>query len=153
MAFFLLLTKVCSMRLLKSIMIIFLLLLSVNVVGQDLDTYQSKNRIILLKESNLDSDWLKAQVKRLKSDIGELNERQLVVFIISNNVVYDMEQNTTDLDAAKIIEQYGLTNFKGLALIGKDGGVKLKEAFIVNPKTIFELIDSMPMRQVEIKNQ
>lgn len=124
-----------------------------HATAQDFDTYQSKNRIILLKEKKLDSDWLKAQIKRLQSDIGELNERQLVVFILAGGVVYDIEQNETDLDAKIIEAQYGLSDFQGLALIGKDGGVKLKENFIVNPKTIFELIDSMPMRQAETKNQ
>lgn len=126
-------------------------MLSTNAFAQNLDTYQWKNRIILLNEANLESDWLKAQVKRLRSDIGELNERELVVFIIANGAVYDMEKNITDLDAGIIKEQFGLTEFQGLALIGKDGSVKLKEPFIVNPKTIFELIDSMPMRRSEIK--
>jgi hypothetical protein len=139
------------MRVLQSVIIGLFLILSFNAFAQDLDTYQWKNRIILLKEPNLESDWLKAQVKRLQSDIGALNERQLVILIISNGVVYDIEQNVTDLNAEKIQSQYGLSDFQGLALIGKDGGVKMKEPFIVNPKTIFELIDSMPMRQSETK--
>lgn len=98
----------------------------------------------------MESDWLKAQVKRLQSDLSELNDRQLVVFILANGLVYDLEQNETDLDAKIIEEQFALSNFEGLTLIGKDGGIKLKEAFIVNPKTIFELIDSMPMRKNEM---
>ena len=126
---------------------------SSTLFAQDLNIFQWKNRIILLKEPSLESDWLKAQVRRLKSDIGELNERELVVFIISNGVVYDMDENATDLDADEISEQFGIDEFQGLALIGKDGGVKLKEPFIVHPKMIFELIDSMPMRQSEIRNR
>lgn len=141
------------MHLVKSLLIVLLFMVFSHATAQDFDTYQSKNRIILLKEKKLDSDWLKAQIKRLQSDIGELNERQLVVFILAGGVVYDIEQNETDLDAKIIEAQYGLSDFQGLALIGKDGGVKLKENFIVNPKTIFELIDSMPMRQAETKNQ
>lgn len=141
------------MHLIKHLLIVFLIMVCSNTIAQDFDSYQSKNRIILLKETNLDSDWLKAQVKRLQSDIGELNERQLVVFILTDDMVYDIEQNVTDLDAEIIEDQYGLSDFQGLALIGKDGGVKLKEGFIVNPKTIFELIDSMPQRQSETKNQ
>ena len=153
MAFFLLLCKVGLMQVLKSLLIVFILMVCSTTIAQDLDTYQWKNRVVLLKEASLDSDWLKAQVKRLQSDIGELNERQLLVFIISNDVVYDIEHNETNLSAQIIINEYELANFQGLALIGKDGGVKLKEAFIVNPKTIFELIDSMPIRQEETKNQ
>lgn len=141
------------MRPFTSILILLFILVSSMAMAQDLDTYQWKNRIILLKESDMESDWLKAQVKRLQSDMGKLNERQLLIFIISDELVYDIERNTVDLDAQTIIQQYGLDTFNGLALIGKDGGVKMKEAFIVNPKTIFELIDSMPMRQAEIQNR
>lgn len=141
------------MQLAKPILIVLLFMVCSNIIAQDFNTYQWKNRIILLKEANLDSDWLNAQIKRLQSDIGELNERQLVVFIIANNKVYDIEQNETDLDADIIEEQYGLIEFQGLALIGLDGGVKLKKEFIVNPKSIFELIDSMPMRQAKTKDQ
>ena len=135
------------MHALKSLLIIFLTLLCSKTTAQDLDTYKWNNRIIILKESNLESDWLKAQVKRLQSDLSELNDRQLVVFILTNGLVYDLEQNETDLDAKIIEEQFAISNFEGLMLIGKDGSIKLKEAFIVNPKIIFELIDSMPMRQ------
>lgn len=138
------------MHAVKSLLIIFLTLLCSKTTAQDLDTYTWNNRIILLKESNLESDWLKAQVKRLQSDLSELNDRQLVVFILANGLVYDLEQNETDLNAKIIEEQFALSNFEGLTLIGKDGGIKLKEAFIVNPKTIFELIDSMPMRKNEM---
>lgn len=138
------------MHALKSLLIIFLTLLCSKTTAQDLDTYKWNNRIIILKESNLESDWLKAQVKRLQSDLSELNDRQLVVFILTNGLVYDLEQNETDLDAKIIEEQFAISNFEGLMLIGKDGSIKLKEAFIVNPKTIFELIDSMPMRKNEM---
>lgn len=141
------------MSILKTFLTVLALITYTYGLAQDLDTYQWKNRIILLKEPNLDSDWLKAQIKRLQSDVGELNKRELIVFIISDGVVYDIDKNKTDLEASKIKNQYAISDFNGLALIGKDGSVKLKEAFIVNPKTIFELIDSMPMRQEEIKNQ
>lgn len=134
-------------------LLIFLILSCTTTIAQDLDTYQWKNRIILLKETNLDSDWLNAQAKRLQSDFGELNKRELVVFIVADEKVYDLEHNETDLNADTITEQYSLGDFQGLVLIGKDGGVKLKEAFIVNTKTIFELVDSMPMRQQESKDQ
>lgn len=143
------------MRPITKVLIVLLpFLFSTMLLAQDpdLNTYQWKNRIILLKEADLDSDWLRAQIKRLQSDIGKLNERQLLVFIVSGEAVYDIEGNSTDLNAQTIIEQYGLDTFNGLALIGKDGEIKLREDFIVNPKTIFELIDSMPMRQAEIRN-
>lgn len=38
-----------------------------------------------------------------------------------------------------------------VALLGKDGGVKLRSTEVVEPKMVFDLIDSMPMRQQEMK--
>ena len=44
-------------------------------------------------------------------------------------------------------------NFQGVLLIGKDGGIKLKKPFIVKPQTIFDLVDSMPMRRAEMRSK
>ncbi|MBW2492220.1 MAG: DUF4174 domain-containing protein, partial [Deltaproteobacteria bacterium] len=38
-------------------------------------------------------------------------------------------------------------------LIGKDGGIKLKRNDQIDLETIFELIDSMPMRNDEIRQK
>ena len=38
-------------------------------------------------------------------------------------------------------------------LIGKDGGIKLKRNDQIDLETIFELIDSMPMRKDEIRHK
>ena len=39
-----------------------------------------------------------------------------------------------------------------LILIGLDGGVKLNQRTIINRKTLFSIIDSMPMRRSELRN-
>lgn len=121
--------------------------------GQDLDTYQWKNRVLLLKDTDLNSDWLSAQLKRLQLNQKELDDRDLLLFLLNDNSVYDANQSLTELQSVVIIKKYNLSDFKGLVLIGKDGGIKLKEKFIVNPSTIFELIDEMPMRISELKDK
>jgi hypothetical protein len=40
--------------------------------------------------------------------------------------------------------------FSGVVLIGKDGGVKLRNDYVVAPQKILDLIDGMPMRRAEI---
>ncbi|MEP3208529.1 MAG: DUF4174 domain-containing protein [Maribacter sp.] len=140
------------MRFLGIFAVCFLLFSSSEIQAQDLTNYQWKNRIILLKDTDLDSDWLQAQLKRLQSNSKELLEREVVLFLLSDNFVYDEKRLKTNLQADTIISQYGLSSFEGLVLIGKDGGIKLQEEFIVNPTIIIELIDSMPMRMSEMKN-
>lgn len=125
---------------------------SFRTYSQDLGGYQWKNRIILLKDNNLDSDWLQAQLKRLKSNSKELLEREIVLLLLTDNSVYDEKRTKTELQADSIVAKYGLSDFEGLVLIGKDGGTKLKEEFIVSTSAIIELIDSMPMRIRETVN-
>lgn len=131
-------------------LIVVFALMSSKIKAQDLDVYQWKNRIILLKSNTFESDWLQAQLKRLNADRTQLKEREVLLLIITDDLVYNDRKQIMDLSADTIISTYDLSDFNGLVLIGKDGGLKLKEAFIVNPKEIFSLIDSMPMRKTEI---
>jgi len=139
------------MRLIGFFVVLISLFCSSRIYSQDLTSYQWKNRIILLKDANLDSDWLQAQLKRLRSNAEELLEREVVLFLINEKEVYDGMATKTELQADSIIAQYGLSNFKGLVLIGKDGGIKLQKEFIVHTSEIIELIDSMPMRAREME--
>jgi hypothetical protein len=122
------------------------------IYSQDLTDYQWKNRIILLKDTNLDSDWLQAQLKRLNSRQKEFLNREVLFLLLTDTSVYNEKREVMTLQADSIVSNYGLTNFVGLVLIGKDGGTKLKEEFIVNPSTIIKLIDNMPMRKTEISD-
>ncbi len=140
------------MRFIALLLVLIFFMSSSKVFSQDLDSYQWKNRVILLKDENLDSDWLQAQLKRLKSNAQELLEREVVLFLVNNKGVYDGMLTKTGLQADSIITKYGLSNFEGLVLIGKDGTTKLKEEFIVHSSEIIELIDSMPMRKTEMSN-
>jgi len=91
---------------------VFILLLnSQKIDAQSLDTYRWKNRIILLKGANLDSDWLQAQLKRLKSHAQELLEREILLFLVNDEEVYNGMFTKTELQVDSIITQFGLTNF------------------------------------------
>lgn len=124
-------------------------LCSQNAYSQDLGTYRGHNNIILLKDNQLNSDWLQGQLKRLKANPNALIERQLIVFLVTDSIIYNDLSTATTLDVSKIVSTYELSNFEGLVLLGKDGETKLKQEFIVNPQKIFDLIDLMPIRQTE----
>ena len=67
--------------------------------------------------------------------------------------------NSSTIDGSELPEQTAralIKRFpcsKGFAvyLVGKDGGTKLTGVEPVNPLEIYQLIDSMPMRQREIR--
>jgi len=135
----------------------FLLLLSsflgfTKMNAQGLKNYQWKNRIVLLKGNEASGDSLQRQLQLLKSDSTGLTERDLKIFIIREKVLAE-DGKETSLSAAELVENFDLHDFQGIILIGKDGGEKMREPFIVNPEKIFMLIDGMPMRKAEMEKE
>ncbi len=123
-----------------------------NSTAQNLDDFQWKNRIVLLVDASSDTDALKSQLAELISDRQALKERDLILFRVTPEAVYASDGSTSNLTAKDIYENFGLdSNFKGILLIGKDGGIKLKKHFMVSALDIFDLIDGMPMRRREMR--
>jgi hypothetical protein len=96
-----------------------------------------------------ESEVLNEQLALLKSRQKELLELDLIIFRYANGKLYDISGSATSMNTKSIPDK----DCNGLLLIGKDGGVKLKKEFIVPPDEIFTLIDSMPMRRAEMKNE
>ena len=140
------------MQFLNNIWLLAVVLISTTTMSQNLDSFKWENRILLLRDSDYSSKELKGQLKVLQNHMKKLQDRDILVFIVTDDAILDTLKRKTILKSRRIIEAYGLKDFQGLILIGKDGGIKLKESFVVSPKVIFTLIDSMPMRQAEMKH-
>lgn len=117
--------------------------------AQELTEFRWKNRVLLIIDTNNNLPVRDLQVNKFVSRNDEMEERDLVLFICTAKEVLDNNGLKTNLNPDKI--SYG--EFQGVILIGKDGGVKLKKKFIIEPKEIFDLIDQMPMRRSEMKNR
>ncbi|UOY07486.1 DUF4174 domain-containing protein [Muricauda sp. SCSIO 64092] len=119
------------------------LFLSIGLLqAQNLDKYLWKNRVILLFESNRHKSDYQEQLEVLQLESEELLERDIVTVTPKNG------------EKPLFLENLGLENdFYGLVLLGKDGGIKLKEEFVVKPQIIFRLIDAMPMRRAEMRKK
>ncbi|WP_339715638.1 DUF4174 domain-containing protein [uncultured Kriegella sp.] len=123
--------------------------------AQELQDYKWKNRLLLLFDQSNETPALISQWHQFTNLKTECSERDLKLLIITNNSVF--LDNTTKADAAldtqSIRARFGISeHFKGIVLVGKDGGKKLQEKFEVNPLMVFELIDGMPMRRAEMRN-
>lgn len=105
-----------------------LFLLSSLVCSETPKDYLWKKRIILVKSKK----HLASQTDKFKEDQKGFHERKLKVLFHS-----------------KSIEKFGKND--GYILIGLDGGVKARSKDPFEKKEVFSLIDSMPMRQSEIK--
>lgn len=122
--------------------------------AQELTQHQWQHRIILLVADSFENDSLKNQKDLLSRFPEELKERKLIIYEISPNYYrIGTDSNNTELGTATVFQKYNDTNesFK-IVLIGLDGGTKFEKNNLVDPKTLFDLIDTMPMRKDELRN-
>mgnify|MGYP001066751620 CR=1 FL=1 len=126
--------------------------------GQDkirLKDYQWKNRLILAFSPSTENPGYRALEKDIAVQADEVVDRDLLVFQI-------LETGETKLGNSSLPESSGnylrekfsiKSDTFTVLLIGKDGGVKLRRQGGVELDTIFSLIDTMPMRQREMREK
>ncbi len=139
------------MRFLKNLFFGMLVLFSAGIsFSQDITKHEWKDRVLLVLSDNFSK--IESQLQLLKKDVNGLKERKLVVYqIMPNSYKKGLEStiappsNTIYVDMKKKED-----NFE-IVLIGLDGGIKLRQTKLLTSKKLFVLIDSMPMRQAEIR--
>jgi len=120
--------------------------------AQNLEDYKWKNRILVLVDEAADTDAIRSQFQVLKAEEEALLDRDLLIFLVTENYVYRQNGERSNIITENLRQTLNIPiNFRGVILIGKDGGVKLKKDFQVDPETIFTLIDGMPMRRAEMR--
>jgi len=142
------------MRYPKIITVILFLTLAPMLYAQNIADYQWKNRLIFLVDETMQTPAMRSQLNIFSTKVDELEERETLLFQLTpDNVVLSNGEKSTlspnDVYASLSVSK----NFKGLILVGKDGGVKLKNTFVVEADAVFSLIDGMPMRKSEIKRK
>jgi len=121
---------------LKNLLILFLLV-GGSMQAQGLKDYIWENRLIILFPDEGDNAFDR-QKKLLLSRQKDLEERDIVLLKANESIKTQLNQDS---------------DFHGILLIGKDGGIKLKAPFVVQPDVIFTLIDGMPMRRSEMNKK
>ena len=119
-----------------------------DVTLDSIDQLRWSSRVILVKIHNDDRQTLTL----LENAEEEINERHINWFVFSRETFYSNFNNRIGKDfRSQTLSQY-LEADDSVVLLGKDGYVKLKSDTLDLEK-IFELIDSMPMRQMEMTSQ
>lgn len=118
-----------------------------------LDDYRWQNRVIILLSDHKQNQEYRRQLQLLDNNTDGLNERDLRVLSIFDEGVSTLDgREITAESAQKIQDRYGDgQNSFIFLLIGKDGGVKIRRDHVLSARRIFKRIDSMPMRQREMK--
>ncbi len=137
---------------LSKIIFIFFLVGSSQSSGSYLESvkqFKWDNRIILIRAL---SD-LEANLSALRKADSEIRDRHINWFIFSQGDIYtNFKGSITENFRKDTIDNYFSEDMFGVVLIGKDGGLKERAEYL-NLKSIFELIDSMPMRKIEMEKQ
>lgn len=116
------------------------------MVSQNLKSLQWKKRAIVVYAPILNDEKAQSQAEKLKMVQSKFDDYKLV-FIEHTNEGERIDFG--EVQIANITEE-----FKGFKvfLVGLDAGVKFESSTVQEPQRFFNLIDSMPMRRNEIKN-
>ncbi len=120
-----------------------------------LDRYRWQQRPLVVSAPAQDDPQLREQLQAVSAAREAFEERDMVLVILLNDAGSSASGRplTTD-EAVAAREALGIPpDSFALRLIGKDGSVKLSGDDVLAMDEIYALIDSMPMRQREMKER
>ena len=111
--------------------------------AKNLDELRWKERVVIIYAPKGSEKQLGRQEALLRLHNVELTERDITQIVVR-----------APAENAEIVKRFKLSGAGfTVILIGKDGGEKLRSHEIVSPETLCRLIDSMPMRQEEMRER
>jgi hypothetical protein len=121
----------------------------------DLNQFLWKNRLLFIFAPDRNHPDFSDLHQSLKANRDQIAERDLVVFEILESGPARMNSELLALDTAQMLRKKvkAPSGEFTVILVGKDGGVKLNRHERTELKDIFGLIDSMPMRQDEVRQK
>lgn len=121
----------------------------------DFEQFKGKTRLLLVFAPQSGDPLFAALQREISTRKNEVEDRGLVIFEILELGASRM--NGAELDpptAASLRKRFDVSpKAFALILVGKDGGVKLRRNDFNGLEEIFRLIDSMPMRQNEMRHK
>ena len=123
-------------------------------IDLNLSEYRWENRVILLFASDSADEYYRRQAELLKSETAGLADRDLMVVSVFAEGESNLDgKSITERSADRLRNRYwDKSDTFTFILLGKDGGVKIRADDIVEIDQLFGRIDSMPMRQREMRN-
>lgn len=134
----------------RTFLALMLLLITLTTHGADMNSlsdYQWKNRLILVQASDENA----GEIEMLRSARAGVDDRDVVWFVNTGSEVVSNQQslsNSLESDIKTLLD--GVRSDERVLLIGKDGGIKSREARL-DLDAIFRRIDAMPMRMREMR--
>lgn len=124
--------------------------------GEDisLNQFQWENRIIVMFSEHSKSEPYQRQMNEFEALPEELHDRDLILISVFEEECAALEgEIISDASAETIRSRLSPSGDSySIYLIGKDGGIKLKQDEFLAPSELFSVIDRMPMRQREMRD-
>ena len=123
--------------------------------SMDLRQFQWKNRLFFIFAEDGSHPLFKDLQNQIIAQKAEVDDRDLIVFEVPAQGPARMNSMPLDRKKADSIRNHFAVSDDAfsLILVGKDGSIKLQRNERVDLTDVFGLIDSMPMRQREIKQK
>ena len=116
--------------------------------------YKWKNRPLLVFTPSAKAQYLDQQKAIVVANQIGFRERDMVVIYVTGDYVSAALGRGPGRSAQALRADYGIKSDQFLAiLVGKDGDTKLRSSKPVSAARLFSLIDPMPMRQQEMREQ
>ena len=121
----------------------------------DFEQFKWKKRLLLVFAPDSSHPLFESLQRDLSTRKHEVDDRDLVICKILGVGMSTMGDSELDPHtAASLRERFDISpKAFSLMLVGKDGGIKLRRNDPVNLEEIFRLIDSMLMRQGEMRQK
>ena len=121
----------------------------------DLSQFQWKNRLLFLFAPNRNHPMFDSLHNSLSAQKAEVADRDLVIFEILESDPSSMNSNYLASEAAlSLRKRYNVSQGEfSVLLVVKDVGIKLNRQEQTRFEDIFALIDTMPMRQEEMRQK
>jgi len=136
------------------LLILTMMITSGGIYAQDLSSHLWKDRIVVIYTIDSTSKEYTRQLSELRNDIEGLVDRKLRLYSVTpTHFKMGWEDNAWKKRNNSLEEILNTNKEFEVMLLGLDGRVKLRQDHLLSNKKLFATIDSMPMRQSELRNR
>ncbi len=140
----------------KYLFSLFLTTISFSIMAQSpLAAHRWEDRVLLLFAERPDAAPLTNQLQRFAKARAGMDDRKLVIYQLFPDRGLDPHgKPLPESEWRRLLAEYSLgSHHFTLILIGLDGGEKWRQYEPVTVQPLFDRIDSMPMRQSELRRE